>query len=59
MRSGSSRGPYFLKSDLPVDIKKRDKILLAVMGSPDVNQIDGLGGANPVKSKSCYCFEIK
>ena len=51
MRGGSSRGPYFLKSDLPDDIKKRDKILLAAMGSPDVNQIDGLGGANPVKSK--------
>ena len=51
MRGGTSRGPYFLKSDLPDDIKKRDKILLAAMGSPDVRQIDGLGGADPVKSK--------
>ena len=51
IRGGTSRGPYFLKSDLPIDIDKRDKILLATMGSPDLRQIDGLGGAEPVKSK--------
>ena len=51
MRGGTSRGPYFLKSDLPSDTKQRDQILLAAMGSPDVRQIDGLGGADPVKSK--------
>ena len=51
MRGGTSRGPYFLKSDLPQDVEKRDKTLLAVMGSPDIRQIDGLGGADPVKSK--------
>ena len=51
MRGSTSRGPYFLKTDLPEDIAKRDKIVLAVMGSPDVRQIDGLGGAEPVKSK--------
>ena len=51
IRGGTSRGPYFLKSDLPSDINKRDKILLAAMGSPDLRQIDGLGGAEPVKSK--------
>ena len=45
IRGGTSRGPYFLKSDLPSDINKRDKILLAAMGSPDLRQIDGLGGA--------------
>jgi 4-oxalomesaconate tautomerase len=43
MRSGTSRGPYFLKSDLPEDVKTRDKVLLAAMGSPDNRQIDGLG----------------
>ena len=51
IRGGTSRGPYFLKKDLPSDIIKRDKTLLAVMGSPDLRQIDGLGGAEPVKSK--------
>ena len=28
-----------------------DKVLLAVMGSPDKRQIDGLGGAHPLTSK--------
>ena len=51
MRGGTSRGPFFLKSDLPDDENQRNKILLAVMGSPDVRQIDGIGGADPVKSK--------
>jgi len=51
MRGGTSRGPYFLKNDLPEDENQRNKTLLAVMGSPDVRQIDGLGGADPVKSK--------
>jgi 4-oxalomesaconate tautomerase len=51
MRGGSSRGPFFLASDLPSDIATRDRVLLAVMGSPDKRQIDGLGGAHPLTSK--------
>ena len=51
MRGGTSRGPFFLESDLPADIAARDATLLAVMGSPDVRQIDGLGGADPLTSK--------
>ena len=51
MRGGTSRGPFFLESDLPADIAMRDKVLLAVMGSPDKRQIDGLGGAHPLTSK--------
>jgi len=51
MRGGTSRGPFFLDSDLPADIARRDAILLAVMGSPDVRQIDGMGGADPLTSK--------
>ena len=51
MRGGTSRGPFFLGSDLPADKASRDKTLLAVMGSPDKRQIDGLGGANPLTSK--------
>ena len=45
MRGGTSRGPYFLPEDLPEDTETRDRVLLAVMGSPDPRQIDGLGGA--------------
>jgi 4-oxalomesaconate tautomerase len=51
MRGGTSRGPYFVESDLPKDPAKRDRVLLAVMGSPDRRQIDGLGGAHPLTSK--------
>lgn len=51
MRGGTSRGPFFLETDLPADVPTRDKVLLAVMGSPDRRQIDGLGGANPLTSK--------
>ncbi|WP_267874786.1 4-oxalomesaconate tautomerase [Duganella aquatilis] len=51
MRGGTSRGPFFLESDLPVDTAARDRLLLAAMGSPDPRQIDGLGGAHPLTSK--------
>jgi len=51
MRGGTSRGPFFLESDLPQDVGARDALLLAVMGSPDARQIDGLGGADPLTSK--------
>src|SRR5262249_24062293 len=51
MRGGTSRGTFFLRSDLPRDIPTRDRVLLAVMGSPDRRQIDGLGGAHPLTSQ--------
>jgi 4-oxalomesaconate tautomerase len=35
MRGGTSRGPFFLESDLPADPALRDRVLLAAMGSPD------------------------
>src|SRR5262252_6643 len=51
MRGGTSRGPYFLASDLPSDPRERDRVLLCVMGSPHPLQVDGLGGANTLTSK--------
>jgi 4-oxalomesaconate tautomerase len=51
MRGGTSRGPFFLESELPADPALRDRVLLAAMGSPDKRQIDGLGGAHPLTSK--------
>jgi methylitaconate Delta-isomerase len=50
-RGGTSKGVLFLDSDLPTDLEKRKAILLRVMGSPDVRQIDGLGGADPLTSR--------
>lgn len=51
MRGGTSKGGYFLKDDLPADPAARDAFLLAIMGSPDPRQIDGMGGADPLTSK--------
>jgi len=51
MRGGTSKGAFFLAEHLPRSEKLRDRVLLAVMGSPDPRQIDGLGGADPLTSK--------
>ncbi|TXH70586.1 MAG: 4-oxalomesaconate tautomerase [Thiothrix sp.] len=49
-RGGSSKGLYFLASDLPSEPVERDQIILAAVGR-DTRQIDGLGGAHPLTSK--------
>ncbi len=51
MRGGTSKGGYFLAGDLPADPAARDRMLCAIMGSPDARQIDGLGGGDPLTSK--------
>ena len=51
MRGGTSKGAYFLESDLPATVPERDSFLLGMMGSPDARQIDGMGGADPLTSK--------
>lgn len=51
MRGGTSRGPFFLASDLPRDTQLRDAILVAAMGAGHDLQVDGIGGGNPLTSK--------
>lgn len=51
MRGGTSKGAYFIASDLPADAGARDALLLRIMGSPDPRQIDGIGGGDPLTSK--------
>ena len=51
MRGGTSKAACFLADDLRADPVRRDAVLLAVMGSPDPRQIDGIGGADPLTSK--------
>ncbi|WP_180899727.1 4-oxalomesaconate tautomerase [Martelella soudanensis] len=51
MRGGTSKGAYFLGSDLPRQTADRDDLLLRIMGSPDPRQIDGIGGGDPLTSK--------
>lgn len=57
MRGGTSKGGYFIKSDLPSNTAARDAFLLGMMGSPDPRQIDGLGGADPLTSKVAVVSE--
>lgn len=51
MRAGTSKGVFFKQEDMPKDKDKWSDFLLDVMGSPDMRQIDGLGGANSLTSK--------
>ena len=53
MRGGTSKGLFFLSSDLPADPLARDALLLRAIGSPDpyARHIDGLGGATSRTSK--------
>lgn len=51
MRGGTSKGAYFVADDLPTDTAGRDDLLMRIMGTPDLRQIDGVGGAHPLTSK--------
>ncbi len=51
MRGGTSKAIFLKANHLPQDPVLRDKTILAIFGSPDVRQIDGLGGADPLTSK--------
>ncbi|MEC8198790.1 MAG: PrpF domain-containing protein, partial [Pseudomonadota bacterium] len=53
LRGGTSKGVYLKEGDLPADPDEREKTILAIFGSPDRRQIDGLGGADPLTSKVC------
>jgi len=51
MRGGTSKALFFHEKDLPDDENLRDKIILSALGSPDIRQIDGMGGASTTTSK--------
>lgn len=51
MRGGTSKAVFIRKNELPKDPVKRDNIIRAIYGSPDIRQIDGLGGADVLTSK--------
>ena len=51
LRGGTSKGAYFLADDLPSSTPERDALLLSIMGSPHIDQIDGIGGGHPLRSK--------
>ena len=51
LRGGSSKGIYVERDALPGPGEERDRQILDIFGSPDVRQIDGLGGADKLTSK--------
>lgn len=50
-RGGTSKGIFINRNELPKDPVLRDKVIRAIFGSPDLRQIDGLGGADVLTSK--------
>ncbi len=52
IRGGSSKGIFVERESLPPEGPERDRCLLALFGSPDPRQIDGLGGADKLTSKA-------
>lgn len=51
MRGGTSKALFFHEADVPPAGPARDRLLKRAMGTPDVMQIDGLGGSRAVTSK--------
>jgi len=51
IRGGTSKGIYIMKRDLPDDEELMKRVILGIFGSPDIRQIDGLGGADILTSK--------
>lgn len=51
IRGGTSKGVFFRAADVPPPGLEREALILAVMGSGDPRQIDGLGGADVLTSK--------
>jgi len=51
MRGGTSKAVFLRGKDLPPPGAARDATILALFGSPDPRQIDGLGGADLLTSK--------
>lgn len=51
LRGGTSKAVFLRAETLPTDPAQRDALILALFGSPDPRQIDGLGGADLLTSK--------
>ncbi len=51
MRGGTSKGAFLLGSEVPSDECARADLAKRILGSPDPQQIDGIGGAHPLSSK--------
>lgn len=52
LRGGTSKAVFLLANDLPAGRPAIEPLLLNIFGSPDIRQIDGLGGATSQTSKA-------
>lgn len=57
VRGGTSKGVYVQEGELPEE--NRDEAIIALFGSPDPRQIDGLGGGTSTTSKLMIVGESK
>lgn len=51
IRGGTSKGVFLKQNEIPQEPEERDALIEAIFGSPDIRQIDGLGGADVLTSK--------
>jgi len=51
LRGGTSRGPYFLRDDLPADEATLSRVLVRALGAGHTLNIDGIGGGAAVTTK--------
>ncbi len=58
MRGGTSRGPYFLRSDLPTNLNVLADVLIAAIGSGHPLNIDGVGGGAAVTTKVAMLSKV-
>lgn len=50
-RGGTSKGIFIKENELPRDPAQRDRVIRGIFGTPDIREIDGLGGADVLTSK--------
>lgn len=58
LRGGTSKCWIFRRSDLPSDQSALDELLIRAFGSPDVRQIDGVGGGSSTTSKALIVDDL-
>lgn len=59
LRGGTSRGPYFLRGDLPEEEEQLAQVLISAVGSGHPLNIDGVGGGAAVTTKVAMLSESR
>lgn len=59
MRAGTSKGLFIDRADLPNNKNERDSLLLKLMGTPEIRQVDGLGNGDSLTNKIALVCKSK